>query len=66
MQLVPNSGQVDGSRKPNEKRVENLGFQTRRQIFLICLLIKQENHMTINNFIDNRRIEYFVYPRIFW
>ena len=48
------SGQMDGSRKTSEKRVENLGFQTRRQMFLIFILIKQENHMTINNFIDNK------------
>ena len=63
------SGQVDGFRTANEKRVENTAvfetisnttvfehpclkqFQTQMQIFLICILIKQQKHVVINNFI---------------
>ena len=54
------SGQVDGFRAANEKRVENTAvfkhpclkrFQTRMQSFLICILIKQQKHVAINNFI---------------
>ena len=54
------SGQVDGFRTANEKRVENTAvfehpclkwFQTRMKIFLICILIKQQKHVAINNFI---------------
>ena len=46
--------------RASEKRVENTAvfenlclkrFQTRMQIFLICILIKQQKHVAINNFI---------------
>ena len=64
MQLLPNQSILFWSggwvQKPNEKRVENTAvfenpclkrFQTRMQIFFICILIKQQKHVAINNFI---------------
>ena len=49
------SGQVDGFRNPMKNELKTRPclkrFQTRMQIFLICILIKQQKHMAINNFI---------------
>ena len=49
------SGQVDGFKNPMKNELKTRPclklFQTRMQIFLICILIKQQKHVAINNFI---------------
>ena len=51
------SGQVDGFRNPMKNELETRPclkrFQTRMQIFLICILMKQQKHVAINNFIKS-------------
>ena len=50
------SGQVDEFRNPMKTELKTRPclkavFQTRMQIFLICILIKQQKHMAINNYL---------------
>ena len=49
------SGQVDGFKNPMNNELKTrpclILFQTRMQIFLSCILIMQQKHVAINNFI---------------
>ena len=49
------SGPVDGFRNPMKNELKTRPclklFQTRMQIFLICILIKQQKHKALNNLI---------------
>ena len=49
------SGQMDGFRNPMKSELKTRPswkrFQTRMQIFVICILIKQQTHVAMNNFI---------------